>query len=85
MLAMNNATAMTPIPPIWIRTRMIPCPNADQYVAVSCTTRPVTHTADVEVNNASPKDVHDLLCAAMGSVNKRASTKMTPAKPRMMI
>ena len=34
---MKIATAMvtTPMPPIWINTRMIACPKGDQYSAVS--------------------------------------------------
>ena len=45
-------TVMTPRPPIWIITSIIACPNPDQYEAVSLTTSPVTHTAEVEVNTA---------------------------------
>ena len=47
------ATVITPMPPICISTRITICPNSDQYVPVSCVTRPVTHTAVVEVNRQS--------------------------------
>ena len=85
MLAIKTANAMTPIPPIWINVKMIPCPKYDQYVAVSCTINPVTQTADVEVNKASANDVHSLLCEAIGSVSNKAPARITPANPRMMI
>ncbi len=48
---------ITPIPPIWINNRMTSCPNDDQYAAVSCTTQPITQTAETEVNKASKNGV----------------------------
>ena len=51
----SDARVMMPNPPTWIRPRMTACPNPVQYVGVSTTVNPVTHTALVEVNNASTK------------------------------
>ena len=42
----------TPRPPIWMSRRITACPNPVQQLAVSCTTSPVTHTAETEVNSA---------------------------------
>lgn len=51
--ATMEAAVMTPNPPNWIRTRIMICPNLDQYIAVVTVVRPVTHIADVAVNSAS--------------------------------
>ncbi len=50
-MASSVATAMYPSPPIWMSPRMTSSPNNDQVVAVSTTTSPVTHTAEVAVNS----------------------------------
>ena len=42
-----------PKPPNWISNKMTTCPIKVKSLAVSKTTKPVTQTADVEVNNAS--------------------------------
>ena len=43
----------TPIPPIWISKSITICPNKLHCVAVSTVIKPVTHTADTDVNSAS--------------------------------
>ena len=64
---------------------MTACPNSDQYNAVSCTTRPVTHTAEVAVNSASAKLALPGPRLAKGSVRSAAPSKITVANPAMMI
>ena len=49
----REANPTIPNPPTWTRRAMITCPNKDQWVWVSSVTRPVTVTADVEVNRES--------------------------------
>tara|TARA_B100001750_G_scaffold190088_1_gene160154 strand:- start:838 stop:1161 length:324 start_codon:yes stop_codon:yes gene_type:complete len=46
---------MIPRPPIYIRPVITSCPKPVQYVAVSTTTSPVTHAADVAVKNATSR------------------------------
>ena len=64
---------------------MTNCPNIDQYVAVSFTTSPVTHTAEVEVNIASRKGVIFPLADDMGSIRSIAPKIIAPANPKMII
>ena len=80
-----DATVITPRPPTWISARIITCPKYDQYVAVSTTTRPVTHTADVAVKRAVPNDVNSPLLAEMGSMSSSAPSTMTMTKPSIII
>ena len=44
---------MTPRPPNWINAMMMDCPVGLKRVEMSMLARPVTHTAEVEVNRAS--------------------------------
>lgn len=55
---------------------MIVWPKVEKYVPVSTTIRPVTHTAEVAVNNASIKDKLLPFCEEMGSINKKAPHKI---------
>ncbi len=43
-------TVINPNPPNWIRKRTINCPQKVNFVPVSTTVNPVTHTAEVAVN-----------------------------------
>ena len=79
------ATVMTPMPPIWMRMRMTAWPNSDQWVAVSCTTRPVTQTAEVAVKRAWWKGVTVSFWAEKGSMSSRLPPRMTAANKRMMV
>ncbi len=45
-----------PIPPAWMSSMMISCPQNVKWVAVSTTINPVTQTALVEVKRASTHD-----------------------------
>jgi hypothetical protein len=76
---------MMPRPPICIRRRITPWPKADQWLAVSLTTRPVTQMADVEVNSESVNEVHSRLMEDMGSIRSRLPARMMPAKPNIII
>lgn len=49
------AIVIKPRPPICINIMMTNFPKSDQYVPVSATISPVTHTEDVEVKSASKK------------------------------
>ena len=76
---------MIPSPPICIRTKMTACPNFDQYVAVSLTTRPVTQTAEVEVKRASSIDAPMPDAVDTGRVSKKAPVRITAINPAIMI
>ena len=54
---MSEENVMTPSPPSWMRARMTDWPKPLNAVAVSTTTRPVTQTAEVDVNRASMKEM----------------------------
>jgi hypothetical protein len=83
------ATAMvmvtTPIPPIWISSRITTCPKQLQYVAVSWTISPVTQVADVAVNNASRNGALPGSLDAKGSIKSSVPTNITAKKPNIMI
>jgi hypothetical protein len=64
---------------------MTACPKYDQVTAVSLTTSPVTQTADVAVNRESENETRVPSAEAAGSIKRRAPTRITPAKPKMMI
>ena len=76
---------MTPSPPIWIRIKMITWPKKDQCVAVSCTIKPVTQTAEVDVKSVWLNGVTLPSDAEMGSINSNAPKRITPKKPIKMI
>ena len=81
----NIAIVTIPMPPIWISVIITACPNVDQYVAVSCTTSPVTQSADVAVKSASAKLVHSPLADEIGSISMSAPRSIPAAKLIMMI
>ena len=80
----KDATDTTPRPPIWISISNIACPKADQYEAVSLTTSPVTHTAEVDVNNASEKEVILPSLEETGSIRSSAPIRITAIKPSII-
>ena len=81
----NEATEITPSPPTCISIKITVCPKYDQYVAVSYTTSPVTHTADVAVNKAFPKEVTSPVCDEIGNINNIVPNKITPTNPNVII
>ena len=52
---------------------------------MSCTTRPVTHTADVEVNKASEKGVIFPLVDEIGSIKRIVPNMIALANPNIII
>jgi hypothetical protein len=79
------AAMMMPNPPVWIRARMTIWPKTDQWVAVSRTTRPVTHVAEVAVKRAVPNEVTTPVREEMGSIKSTVPRAIRPANPRMTI
>ena len=73
---------MNPNPPTWMRPRITNCPKGLQYVAVSTTTRPVTHTADVAVNSAVTGVVHSPDTADSGRVSRPVPMAIRTRNPR---
>ena len=61
------------------------CPNVDQCVAVSCTTSPVTQTADVDVNRASENGVTFPLADDIGSIKRMVPNMIAQANPNIII
>ncbi len=78
--ATSEPSVMIPNPPIWMSTRITTWPNGDQWVAVSTTTRPVTHTALVAVNTASSSDVDRPGVCDTGSINNALPITMRVTK-----
>ena len=79
------AAVMTPKPPICIIKRMIVCPNGVHVVAVSLTTNPVTHTAEVAVNKQSQKPTDPSAQLEKGSMSSKAPARIKAKKPAVMI
>ena len=71
---------MIPNPPIWIRSMITTWPKVLQYVAVSTTMRPVTQTAEVDVNAAVRKDAPPSSVVATGSIRSAEPTRIATAK-----
>ena len=78
--ATSDESVMIPKPPIWMSTNRTTCPNALQCVAVSTTMSPVTHTAEVAVNSASPGLVICPDVVEIGSMSSTVPTPMAAAK-----
>ena len=78
----NDASVMKPKPPSWISAMMVTCPAKDQCVAVSTVIKPVRHTADVAVNNASESALALPDADDHGAANRAVPATMTPRKPR---
>ena len=77
------ARVIYPIPPICKSNRIIPLPRGVKNPWVSFTIRPVTHTAEVEVKNASVNDRFPLL--VQGKSKSNAPTVITPIYPKRRI
>ena len=84
-LVMAKATVSTPMPPSWMRIKMTICPKSVQCEAVSCTTRPVTQVADVEVKRQSKKSAQPSWWLAKGSHSRTAPVKITARNPADMV
>src|SRR3546814_16739993 len=52
----SDERAMIPNPPVCIRARITSSPNSDHWDSGSTTLSPVTHTAEVAVHHAVPKE-----------------------------
>ena len=66
-------------------TFLIELLGALAVLPVSCTTSPVTQTAEVAVNSVSLNGVTFLPVVEIGSISSSAPSRMTPAKPNMII
>ena len=71
--AKNEVKVKIPIPPNWIKTKIIDCPTTVNAVEVSTTAKPVTQTALVEVKSALVKVIPFVV--ALGSINKNPPVK----------
>jgi hypothetical protein len=67
------------MPAVWTSTRMTTCPNTLQCVAVSTTTSPVRHTAEVAVKRAVNQSVGPPVALEIGSTSRTAPARMRPA------
>ena len=76
---------MTPRPPIWISTMMTVFPNADQYVAVSCSTSPVTQEAETAVNSVVISGARVPSAVAIGRLKSSVPSPIRIRNPRAMI
>src|SRR5665811_1222968 len=76
----SEARVMMPRPPIQIPTRITAWPKPDQYVPVGTVVRPVMHTADVAVKNASAKGAWWPSAVAGGLESNAVNTVTMPAK-----
>ena len=71
--AKKEVKVKIPIPPNWIKTKIMDCPTVVKAVEVSTTANPVTQTALVEVKSALVKVIPFVV--ALGSINKKAPVK----------
>ena len=78
------AKVMKPRPPSWIRHSSTTWPKRLKVVAVSRTIRPVTHTAEVEVNSASNQPMLAPDRVAQGRESNMLPIRMMLAKPAAM-
>ena len=78
-------SAIKPIPPICISSKITSLPIKLQWVAVTTVTKPVTHTHVVAVNMASENDVVCPGAVHNGFLFFYKPTKITPAKLRVII
>lgn len=63
-----------------MRMRITNCPKTEKCFAVSATVRPVTQTADVDVNSASTKRM-GLSVDAFGSISSNVPMAIRRANP----
>ena len=69
---------ITPMPPTCIRSRMMICPAAVNWVATSTVVSPVTQTDVVAVKRASTKCIPWMV--ALGSISNPVPVRITKAK-----
>lgn len=74
------AKPMIPKPPTWIKKAKITCPVVDQWASESKVVRPVTVTAEVEVNRASKKFVTVPALDAAGNISKKVPKRIRAVK-----
>jgi hypothetical protein len=74
---------MIPRPPNWMSRSMTACPAGVKSFAVSSTTSPVTHTAEVDVNSASTKLIPRYV--QNGSERRTAPERMSRTKLRSIL
>src|SRR5690554_1765263 len=74
----SEARVMTPKPPTWMPARITTCPQVDQYSPVGTVVRPVTDTAETDVNTASTKGARCPLAVATGRESRATNTAMIP-------
>lgn len=74
-----------PKPPTWISTKITACPNGVQKVPVSTTTRPVTHTDEVEVKSASMGDINSPVTLETDSDSKRVPIAIIAKNPYISV
>lgn len=77
----SDAAVMIPRPPSWISPRTTASPKPDQYVGVSTTTRPVTHTALVAVNRATMKGALSPPAREIGRRSRSVPRAIAAANP----
>lgn len=75
------ADVINPKPPIWIKINITIWPNKDQCSAVFTTVKPVTHTAEAEVNSALIKPILSPFLLAMGKLSSMAPNTIKTPKP----
>ena len=79
--ASSVASAMIPMPPIWIRIMITTCPNAVQWSGVFTVVKPVTQSAEVAVNSASTKLALPSSVLATGNTRSSVPTARAAANP----
>ena len=80
--ASSVASAMIPMPPIWIRIMITTCPNAVQWSGVFTVVRPVTQSAEVAVNSASTTLALPSLRARDGQHQEQRANRQGRREPR---
>ena len=75
------AIVINPRPPVWIKVIITNWPNSLQYVPVSTTTNPVTHTAEVEVNRAFKNPILSPFWVEIGKFNIIAPNNINIPNP----
>src|SRR6056297_2213946 len=81
----KDVKVINPNPPICKSTSMIICPNLVKYVAVSTTINPVTHTAEVDVNKLSTKEIPSEDTVALGIIKRKVPIIIITIKDRINI
>ena len=80
IMAKKVVKVIMPSPPIWIRMRITSCPQNVKACGVSTTINPVTHEADVDVNNASMGFIPEVVASGSNSNNVPKVIKLAKVK-----